>query len=229
MQLVERFVTAISYVVSFLTASPLSGPALQQQDPLLIPSNGGHEASFKGPIFKPPGGRPSGPGSDFQCDYSNMPGFVSCSTPENRSCWLRNEKTGFEYNVRTNYEQLTPVGVHRTYYLNLTDTSVNADGLDFPHGKLFNSTYPGPWIQACWGDNVTVIVHNKLKHNGTSIHWHGIRQWLTMHMDGVNGVTQCPIAPGDSFNYTWRAMQYMDHLGITLTIQYSMLTEQWDR
>lgn len=29
-----------------------------------------------------------------------------------------------------------------------------------------------------------------------------------MHMDGVNGVTQCPIAPGDSFNYTFRAMQY---------------------
>jgi hypothetical protein len=28
------------------------------------------------------------------------------------------------------------------------------------------------------------------------------------HMDGVNGVTQCPIAPGDYFNYTWRAMQY---------------------
>ena len=29
-----------------------------------------------------------------------------------------------------------------------------------------------------------------------------------MHMDGVNGITQCPIAPGDSFKYTWRAMQY---------------------
>jgi hypothetical protein len=27
-------------------------------------------------------------------------------------------------------------------------------------------------------------------------------------MDGVNGVTQCPIAPGDYFNYTWRVMQY---------------------
>jgi Multicopper oxidase len=27
-------------------------------------------------------------------------------------------------------------------------------------------------------------------------------------MDGVNGMTQCPIAPGDSFNYTFRAMQY---------------------
>jgi FtsP/CotA-like multicopper oxidase with cupredoxin domain len=55
--------------------------------------------------------------------------------------------------------------------------------------------------------NVTVIVENKLQYNGTSVHWHGIRQWLTMHMDGVNGVTQCPIAPEDTFNYTFRAMQ----------------------
>lgn len=27
-------------------------------------------------------------------------------------------------------------------------------------------------------------------------------------MDGVNAVTQCPIAPGDSFTYRFRAMQY---------------------
>ena len=27
-------------------------------------------------------------------------------------------------------------------------------------------------------------------------------------MDGVNGVTQCPIAPGDSYTYTFRAVQY---------------------
>jgi len=44
--------------------------------------------------------------------------------------------------------------------------------------------------------------------NGTSIHWHGIRQNQTMHMDGVNGVTQCPIAPGDQFTYSWNATQY---------------------
>ena len=29
-----------------------------------------------------------------------------------------------------------------------------------------------------------------------------------MNMDGVNGLTQCPVAPGDTFNYTWRATQY---------------------
>ena len=27
-------------------------------------------------------------------------------------------------------------------------------------------------------------------------------------MDGVNGITQCPIAPGQSFTYNWTALQY---------------------
>ena len=29
-----------------------------------------------------------------------------------------------------------------------------------------------------------------------------------MHMDGVNGITQGPIAPGSSFTYNWTVMQY---------------------
>jgi len=29
-----------------------------------------------------------------------------------------------------------------------------------------------------------------------------------MQMDGVNGVTQCPIAPGSTFTYRWEVMQY---------------------
>ena len=36
----------------------------------------------------------------------------------------------------------------------------------------------------------------------------GIRQNQTMHMDGVNGVTQCPIAPEDYFVYNFTATQY---------------------
>ncbi len=27
-------------------------------------------------------------------------------------------------------------------------------------------------------------------------------------MDGVNGITQCPIAPGDTFTYRFKALQY---------------------
>lgn len=85
---------------------------------------------------------------------------------------------------------------------------INADGVNNPDGKVFNQSYPGPWIQACWGDTLRIHVKNNLKCNGTSIHWHGLRQLNTTEMDGVNGVTQCPIAPNDSYTYEFVAMQY---------------------
>lgn len=40
------------------------------------------------------------------------------------------------------------------------------------------------------------------------MHWHGIRQLGTNQADGANGVTQCPIAKGDSYTYEWEALQY---------------------
>lgn len=88
------------------------------------------------------------------------------------------------------------------------EQTINADGVPNPDGKVFNNTYPGPWIQACWGDTIQITVINKLQYNGTTIHWHGLRQHGTLEMDGVNGVTQCPIAPNDSFTYTFEAKQY---------------------
>lgn len=53
-----------------------------------------------------------------------------------------------------------------------------------------------------------IHVTNSLANNGSSIHFHGIRQNYTNQMDGVASVTQCPIAPGSSYTYTWRATQY---------------------
>lgn len=47
-----------------------------------------------------------------------------------------------------------------------------------------------------------------MENNGSSLHFHGIRQLNTSQMDGVASVTQCPIAPGDSYTYTWKASQY---------------------
>ena len=32
--------------------------------------------------------------------------------------------------------------------MNITDDTVNADGLNFTDAKVFNGTYPSPWIQA---------------------------------------------------------------------------------
>jgi FtsP/CotA-like multicopper oxidase with cupredoxin domain len=53
-----------------------------------------------------------------------------------------------------------------------------------------------------------VTVTNNMAHNGTSIHWHALRQLNTVSEDGVNGITECPIAPGDTRVYRWRATQY---------------------
>lgn len=49
---------------------------------------------------------------------------------------------------------------------------------------------------------------NYLQNNGTGIHFHGVRQLETNQMDGVSSITQCPIAPGSSYTYTFQATQY---------------------
>lgn len=55
-----------------------------------------------------------------------------------------------------------------------------------------------------------MIIHvtNTLTTNGTSIHWHGLRQMNNTEHDGVPGVTQCPIAPGQTYTYKMQATQY---------------------
>ena len=57
---------------------------------------------------------------------------------------------------------------------------------------------------------IEVVVHNKISgpEEGTAIHWHGLLQSASPWFDGVAGAHQCPIAPGSSFKYTFRADQY---------------------
>ena len=159
------------------------------------------------PIFKPPSGEPDD--TEFECKYPDMVGWSFCGTGADRGCWLENPHVG-RIGIETDYENeaLAPVGITRKYFLNLTDATIAPDGTPNTAAKLFNGTYPGPWIQACWGDTIEVEVLNSMKDNGTTIHWHGIRQLNTVAMDGVNAVTQCPIAPGKSFTYRFRALQY---------------------
>lgn len=67
----------------------------------------------------------------------------------------------------------------------------------------------GTVLEANWGDTMVINVKNSLDWNGTSIHWHGIRQLNTNQHDGVNGITECPIAPGETKVYTFRCTQYV--------------------
>ncbi len=109
----------------------------------------------------------------------------------------------------TLYKVVPDTGVTREYWLELSDVTVAPDGV--PRSAMaVNGSIPGPTLFADWGDTVKVHVTNKLtsSKNGTSIHWHGIRQNYTNDQDGVVSITQCPAAPGDSLTYTWRATQY---------------------
>lgn len=64
----------------------------------------------------------------------------------------------------------------------------------------FNGTTPGPTIRATRGDTVRVRFHNALEQP-TSIHWHGVR--IENAMDGVAGLTQDPVQPGETFDYVF--------------------------
>ena len=62
----------------------------------------------------------------------------------------------------------------------------------------FNGSAPGPTIQANEGDRVRIVFENHLPEP-TGIHWHGLE--LPIEMDGVPGIGQKPIMPGERFVY----------------------------
>ncbi|KAJ5658582.1 CAZyme family AA1 [Penicillium longicatenatum] len=127
----------------------------------------------------------------------------SGNTPKTRSKWC-------SYDIHTDYDSVVPyTGVIREYTFNIDEVTVAPDG--FSRGAMaVNGQIPGPTIYADWGDEVVVHVTNHLdtSKNGTSIHWHGMRQLNTNQNDGVVSITQCPTAPGSSMTYRWRATQY---------------------
>ena len=69
----------------------------------------------------------------------------------------------------------------------------------------FNGTMPGPTIEVNQGDRVRLVVENRLPEL-FSMHWHGFE--VPIDMDGVPGLAQDPIAPGDSFTYEFTLHQH---------------------
>ena len=69
----------------------------------------------------------------------------------------------------------------------------------------YNGRTPGPTIEAVEGDRVRILVTNKLPEP-TAVHWHGVL--LPSGMDGVTGLTQRGIPPGDTFAYEFTLKQH---------------------
>jgi manganese oxidase len=69
----------------------------------------------------------------------------------------------------------------------------------------YNGQTPGPTIEAVEGDRVRIYLENRLPEP-TSMHWHGVL--LPNGMDGVVGLNQRPIEPGETFKYEFTVRQH---------------------
>ncbi|KIK69235.1 hypothetical protein GYMLUDRAFT_35304 [Collybiopsis luxurians FD-317 M1] len=92
-------------------------------------------------------------------------------------------------------------------------------------GSTANSAnFPGPLIKGNKGNffnlNVIDALTDPSMNKTTSIHWHGLFQEHTNWADGPSMVTQCPIASGNSFLYSFVVPDqagtywYHSHLGV---------------
>lgn len=65
----------------------------------------------------------------------------------------------------------------------------------------FNGSSPGPELRVRQGDTLALRFENATEQP-SSVHWHGIR--LKNAMDGVPGLTQPLIQPGETFDYSFK-------------------------
>jgi FtsP/CotA-like multicopper oxidase with cupredoxin domain len=73
------------------------------------------------------------------------------------------------------------------------------------HALTFNGKSPGPELRVRQGDLVEVVLRNEDVDDGVTIHWHGVD--VPDAEDGVAGVTQNAVLPGESYTYRFRAAQ----------------------
>ncbi|KAK5733302.1 laccase, multicopper oxidase, benzenediol:oxygen oxidorectuctase [Elasticomyces elasticus] len=130
--------------------------------------------------------------ADAQCTHG----------PRNRACW----RDG--YSIATDFDAKSPpAGKTVEHFLEITNTTLAPDGFR-RLVMAVNGQTPGPTLYADWGDTMVITVKNSLQDNGTSIHWHGLRMLNSCQHDGVNGVTECPIAPGETKVYRFKCTQF---------------------
>ncbi|KAF9233715.1 laccase [Melanogaster broomeanus] len=90
--------------------------------------------------------------------------------------------------------------------LKLENAVVSPDGFN-RSAIVVNGISPGTVLTGTKGEGFQITVNNMLMNESmnrsTSVHWHGIVQSHSNPMDGTAFVTQCPIAPGNSFTYNF--------------------------
>lgn len=131
------------------------------------------------------------------------------------------DATGKLFNLRNNsYKTACPLTSPLTDPAKI-DSIITAAGR---HREvlLINRNFPGTPIVVPLNAAVEITVTNHLMSESISLHWHGQTQMGTFYMDGVSRITQCPIGPGETYVYKFRATEigthwYHAHSGVQRT------------
>ncbi len=93
----------------------------------------------------------------------------------------------------------------REYHLDIGEKTVNLTGKAVKKIAV-NGQFPAPLLEFEEGDDAVIHVHNSLKNQDSSIHWHGLL--LPAVMDGVPGFNGfAGIKPNQDFTYRFKIRQ----------------------
>ncbi|MAI78843.1 MAG: copper resistance protein CopA, partial [Deltaproteobacteria bacterium] len=98
---------------------------------------------------------------------------------------------------------IPPAQTRPAAVLSITDETRKPLGED-THATVVNGHLPGPELRFREGERFQVLVENRMSVP-TTVHWHGMI--VPNYMDGVPGLTQYPIDPGQSVYYEYPLLQ----------------------
>ena len=98
-------------------------------------------------------------------------------------------------------------------------------------GMAYNGQIPGPELRLKEGERVRIVLRNSLPEP-TTVHWHGVD--VPNPMDGVPGITQKPVQPGETFVYEfvatppgtrWYHTHFQEHRQLDLGLYAPLIIE----
>lgn len=109
------------------------------------------------------------------------------------------QREAFEHELSLAYPAVAPEPTgRRVFELRAAPTQIRQFDDKLIDVWAYNGQVPAPVLRVKLGEEVEVLLRNELPQP-TTIHWHGMR--VPNAMDGVPGVTQDPVAPGETFTY----------------------------
>ena len=143
-------------------------------------------------------------------DYQDVPGDPSGSDPPAHSAAAADDGGGggggsgqTDLGDGTYLAPSTDEGGVKVFHLRMAPTTITVAPGVTKEAYAFNGIVPGPVLRVNEGDRVRIVVDNDLPF-ATGVHWHGMI--LPNDQDGVPGITQPFIEPGDRYTYEWTAL-----------------------